>query len=38
MASARDSQTATSLPDGSVLIAGGWNGSKYFASAELYQP
>jgi hypothetical protein len=38
MAAARFQPTATALPDGRVLIAGGDNGSKGLASAELYDP
>jgi hypothetical protein len=38
LATARAAHTATLLPDGRVLIAGGYDGSKEFASAELYQP
>jgi uncharacterized delta-60 repeat protein len=34
----RDAHTATLLPDGRVLIAGGWDGSATLASAELYDP
>jgi large repetitive protein len=40
MKTARDGQTATLLPDGSVLVAGGHNAgaTKSFASAERYDP
>jgi hypothetical protein len=38
MATARDWQTATALPDGRVLIAGGEGQGAALASAELYQP
>jgi hypothetical protein len=38
MAAARDSHTATMLPNGKVLIAGGWNGTASLNSAELYDP
>jgi hypothetical protein len=37
MSTARQSHTATRLPDGKILIAGGYNGD-YLASAELYDP
>jgi hypothetical protein len=37
LAAARESHTATLLPNGKVLIAGGYGGS-YLASAELYDP
>src|SRR5438094_133383 len=37
LATARDDQTATLLPNGKVLVAGGYNGSP-LASAELYDP
>jgi hypothetical protein len=30
--------TATALPDGRILIAGGWNGSAALSSAEIYNP
>jgi len=43
MTTARESQTATLLPDGQVLIAGGTNfdhphAAVFLASAELYTP
>jgi hypothetical protein len=39
LATQRSSQTATLLPNGKVLIAGGYNtDSRYLASAELYDP
>ena len=38
MATARSGPTATLLPDGLVLIAGGTNGTDPLASAELYDP
>src|ERR1039457_2483941 len=37
MSTGRDGLTATLLPNGKVLVAGGWNGS-YLTSAELYDP
>ncbi len=37
MGTARYVHTATRLPDGRVLVAGGYNGS-YLASAEIYDP
>jgi hypothetical protein len=36
LGTARDGHTATLLPNGEVLVAGGRNDSSYFASAELY--
>src|SRR5439155_7659513 len=38
LATARSEHTATSLPNGKVLVAGGHNGSGYLTSAELYDP
>jgi N-acetylneuraminic acid mutarotase len=38
MLEARTDHTATLLPDGRVLVAGGFNGSKKLASAELFDP
>ena len=38
LATARASHTATLLPDGKVLVAGGATGSSVFASTELYNP
>jgi hypothetical protein len=38
MGTARLDYTATALPDGRVVIAGGWDGSKRLASAEIYDP
>jgi len=38
MAAARWGHTATLLPNGKVLIAGGYNGSSDLASAEVYDP
>jgi Galactose oxidase, central domain len=36
MNTARSSHTATLLPNGLVLVAGGYNGTSVLASAELY--
>ena len=38
LATAREEQTATLLPSGKVLVAGGFNGSSAIGSAELYDP
>jgi hypothetical protein len=38
MTAARESSTATLLPNGRVLMAGGDNGDNILASAELYDP
>src|SRR5581483_9158741 len=38
LSTTRSSQTATLLPNGLVLVAGGINGSSYLTSAELYNP
>jgi len=38
MATARTNHSATLLPDGKVLVAGGYGGSVYLSSAELYDP
>jgi len=38
MADARSSHAAALLPDGRVLIAGGYRNPNYLASAELYDP
>ncbi|WP_375768525.1 kelch-like protein [Archangium gephyra] len=38
MASARVGHTATLLPNGKVLVLGGYDGSSHLASAELYDP
>ena len=38
MAAARDTHTATLLPNGQVLVTGGSDGSNFTAAAELYDP
>jgi alpha-tubulin suppressor-like RCC1 family protein/inosine-uridine nucleoside N-ribohydrolase len=38
MTTARDGHTATLLPNGKMLVAGGENASSYLSSAELYDP
>jgi len=35
---ARQNHTATLLPNGQVLVAGGWNSGGYLASCEIYNP
>ena len=34
----RQNHTATLLPDGTLLVAGGWNGSTALATAEIFDP
>jgi len=38
MDTARNLRSATLLPDGTVLVAGGYGNSGYLSSAELYDP
>jgi WD40 repeat protein len=38
MRSPRSSHTATLLPSGKVLVAGGWNGTATVSSAEIFDP
>jgi Kelch motif. len=38
MLTARQNHTATLLPNGNALVAGGWNGNIALASAELFDP
>jgi hypothetical protein len=38
MGASRGMHTSTSLPNGKVLIAGGFNGTVYLSSAEVYDP
>jgi hypothetical protein len=38
MSTARVYHTATLLPSGKVLVAGGYNGNNYLSSAQLYDP
>ncbi len=38
MTAARGNHTATLLPDGRVLVAGGWDLAEYLASVEIYDP
>jgi len=38
LSTGRGSHTATRLPDGRVLVAGGWNQSTALSSAEIYDP
>lgn len=38
MTAARANHTATLLPNGKVLIVGGWNGTSILASAEIFDP
>jgi hypothetical protein len=38
LTNARDNSTATLLPNGQVLIAGGWDGTNDLTATELYVP
>jgi N-acetylneuraminic acid mutarotase/PKD repeat protein len=38
LSNARVLHTASLLPNGKILVAGGWNGSNVLASAQLYDP
>lgn len=38
MATPRDAHAAAALPDGRVLVAGGWTGRRATATAEVYDP
>src|SRR5262249_57359896 len=38
MSAGRNGHTATLLPNGKVLVTGGYNSSGYLSSAELYDP
>ena len=38
MGTAREGHTATLLPSGKVLVAGGRNDDSFFSSSELYDP
>ena len=38
LSNVRSEHTAILLPDGRVLVAGGWNGSSYLNSTEVYDP
>jgi hypothetical protein len=38
MATARGGHTATLLADGRVLVTGGFDGSEYLATTEIYDP
>ena len=38
LAEARSGHTATLLPDGRILVIGGWDGTQYRATAEIWDP